>query len=293
MYDIAIIIVNYNTKDYLVDCINSIVIHTSSVNYEILVIDNNSSDEFDDEFISNYSNLRSIKLDRNYGFSKAVNIGISNTVSKYIFLLNPDTFLLNNSCKYFYDYMELPKARDVWCCGGVLLDEKLKIRKSYGEYPTLNKIFFEQIGLNKVLSLFRLKSNDDLKHFPDENAEVPFIIGADMFIRRKSIEKIGYFNEFFFLNYEEAEISLRAKNADYRSIILPKAKIIHFGSKSFSDKNKYLHSLRDGELTFFKISKSKSEFIIVKTLHLLGAVLRLIFLLDISQLPRMKKILIT
>ena len=171
-----------------------------------------------------------------------------------------------------------------------LLDEKSRIRKSYGEYPTINKVFLEQIGLNKVLSLFKLKSNDDLKHFPDEGAEVPFIIGADMFIRRKSIEKIGYFNESFFLNYEETEISLRANNEGFRSIIFPKAKIIHFESKSFPDKNAYWQSLRDGEIIFFKVSKSKSEFIIVKTLHLLGALLRLIILFDTNQLSRMKKI---
>lgn len=290
MYDVAIIIINYNTKDYVADCIKSLVIHTSGLNYEILIIDNNSSDEFDNEFISNYSNLRYMKLGRNYGFSKAVNRGISNTDSKYIFLMNPDTLLVNNSCKYFYDYMELPEAVNVWCCGGILLDEKLRIRKSYGEYPTINQIFLEQFGLNKLRSIIQLNNIDDLKQVSDDGVEVPFIIGADMFIRRESIEKIGCFNEAFFLNYEEAEISVRANNAGYRSIILPKAKIIHYGSKSFPDKNTYLQSLRDGELIFFKVTQSKSKFIIVKIFHLLGALMRFIFLFDASQLSRIKKI---
>ena len=291
MFEVSIIIVNYNTNDYLTRCIESIFKLTSDVSYEILIVDNNSAQKIDIDLINKYCRLRIINLDSNYGFSKAVNIGISNTESKYIFLLNPDTSLLDNSCKYFYDYMEMPNSTAVWCCGGILLDDTLRFRKSYGNYPTLKNVFIEQIGINKILNIFKQKNDYKIKDFTFKEVEVPFIIGADMFVRREYVEKIGYFNESFFLNYEEAEISLRAKNRGYRSIILPEVKIMHFGSKSFKNEKEYLDKLREGELTFFKVSKTKAEFILVKTLHFIGSLLRLVFLFDMNQLSRISKII--
>ena len=102
MFDISIIIVNYKVKEYIIPCIESIYKHTSkSLRYEILVIDNNSNDGSIDAIKSQFSEVKVYENTENIGFSKAVNQGVKTAIGKYIFILNPDTELIEERKKKF------------------------------------------------------------------------------------------------------------------------------------------------------------------------------------------------
>ena len=103
--DVSIIIVNYNTKDLLCQCVDSIYDKTSNVEFEIIVVDNDSSDGSKELFIKD-KRIRFIEAGGYLGFGKANNLGVDAAKGKYVFFLNSDTILMNNAVKLFYDYCE-------------------------------------------------------------------------------------------------------------------------------------------------------------------------------------------
>ena len=109
--DVSIIIVNYNTKKLIKNCINSIYKHTKDVDFEIIVSDNGSVDGSVEMIKSEFPNVILIENNANLGFGAANNRGLKIAKGKYIFYLNSDTVLLNNAVKYFFDYWENALSR--------------------------------------------------------------------------------------------------------------------------------------------------------------------------------------
>jgi len=213
---ISIIIVTHNSEKYINECIDSILAFSNSEMLEIIIVDNASTDGTTNGISRNYPTLNLIKNNHNIGFGAACNIGIKMSKSPYIFLLNPDTVLLNDVLSIFYKEMEKNQNEEIWCCGGQLYDEKLNPVKSFRQFPTIRKVFLQQSGFEylkkKIINKYKLdnKNNIGKKIIRDF-----FIIGADMFIRNSVLEKIGMFNESFFMNYEESELSYRAKKNEF------------------------------------------------------------------------------
>jgi GT2 family glycosyltransferase len=289
--EVSIVIINYNSKKYLNQCIESIYNQTKIVSFEILVLDNNSSDNLDYLIEENNSAIRVINNQLNLGFGVANNIGIKLTDSKYIFLLNPDTVLLNDALNIFYNFMEKKENEGVWCVGSQLSDEDGKPAKSFGSFPNLFDVVSEQIGLKGLLLKEFGENYLKKRNLSKQQHIVPFVMGCNMFIRKSDLKKIGLFNEKFFLNYEETELSWRAEKLGYKSMILPEAKILHYSGKSFSNLQSYLNHLWIGQLLFFKLTHSHLFFLLIKVVHLCGASLRFVFKLDKNYLTQVKKIL--
>jgi len=198
--------------------------------------------------------------------------------------------LLNNALKIFYDLMEKEENKKIWCVGAQLVDENMQPVKSSGRFPNLFDVIFEQIALKGiVIKLLGKKYLKKKNSFPHSTA-VEFVLGCNMFIRKKIIREIGLFNEEFFLNFEEAELTWRAKKKGFNSMVLPSAKILHYSGKSFFDKKSYLSSLYLGQIIFFKLTHKPITFKVVKGIHLFGTVLRLIVKRDETYLMQLKKI---
>ena len=124
--NVSIIIVNYNTSNLLKDCLCSIIEKTQFIEYEIIVVDNNSGDDSVAMVEQQFTNVKLIKNNINLGFGKANNIGYTYAKGKYLFLLNTDTLLINNAIKILFDFMEDPKHSSVGSCGGNLYTNNLK-----------------------------------------------------------------------------------------------------------------------------------------------------------------------
>lgn len=289
--EVSVIIVSYNSSNTIHYCLNSLFKFSPISFFEVILIDNYSTDSSVEIIKSLPFDLKLIQNNSNIGFARACNQGIKQAKGKYIFLLNPDTKLLNDAFSIFINFMKKKENEEVWCVGAKLFDKSGAPSKSYGRFPNLVDVISEQIGVKGLL--LKLFGNNYLKkrNLIKEQKIIPFVMGCNMFIRKSDLEKIGLFDEQFFLNFEETELSWRAEKLGYKSMILPEAKILHYSGKSFTDLQSYLNHLWLGQLLFFKLTHNRSIFLFVKLIHLTGALLRFTFKFDKNYLINAKKIL--
>ena len=224
---IDIVIVNWNSGNYLQKCIHSIItINNESLIGAIYIIDNNSSDSS----LNGLPVIDKIKIVRNsenIGFSRACNQGFKLCTSDYVLLLNPDTQLLNGTLKECISFMEQEKKVDILGCQ--LLHENGEISHSCSRFPTPYGIFKDATGLSKIFpSLFKpgiIMSEWDHK----ENRYVDQVMGAFMFMHTSLFTRIGYFDERFFVYYEEIDFSKRLNTQGGKSFFNAAIKAMHAG----------------------------------------------------------------
>lgn len=260
--DVSIIIVNYNTKKILADAIDSILKHTINIKYEIIVVDNASSDGSVTYLLEKYPQIKVIALDTNLGFGKANNLGLESATGKYILYLNSDTLFLNNAIFWFYSFMEKTEIK-VGVCGSVLLGKDYKPVDSKGMFPTIKRECFNFISL--LLDRFHLisPSKNVQKNISTANGyeTVEYVIGADMFMLRECALKFK-FDERIFMYAEEAELQLRILKAGYNNILIEGPKIIHLeGGSSSTKEQEILFKLRHMTQSLFYVIKKHHSYI--------------------------------
>lgn len=226
--DVSVIIVNYNTKSLLRDCINSVIYQTKDISFEIIVSDNGSSDGSIEMLKSEFPKVIVLDNKDNLGFGKANNRGAEISNGKYLFLLNSDTILLNNAIKEFYDYAE---KNEKLLLGSYLYDRDHKITVSYGRFASrltmLKRIIYVKFPF--VLK-FRLKAKP-LTIIPIEK-DIDYICGADLFVEKKVFEELKGFDENIFMYCEDEDLCLRALKKNYKCRVITTPKIIHLEGKS-------------------------------------------------------------
>lgn len=224
---VDIVIVNWNSSNYLEKCIYS-VFNTNNKNNvnRVFIIDNNSQDSSIDKIIHN-DKVKIIRNEGNLGFSKACNQGIKLCSSGYVLLLNPDTQLLDTTLKDCMAFMQ--EKNDIDILGCQLLDDKGNITLSCSRFPTPKGIFFDSLGFSKIApSIFRpsiIMSDWDHK----KSCPVDQVMGAFMFMDSDIFEKVGYFDEQFFVYYEEVDFSKRLAKLGGKSYFNANIKAIHSG----------------------------------------------------------------
>ena len=240
---VSIILINYKTKDLTINAINSVIEKTEGIEYEIFVVDNNSQDGSIEAIEKAFPNINIIKNSVNAGFGDGNNIAIRQAYGKYILCLNTDTILINNAVKIMFDFMETNS--DVGVCGGNLYDADLKSVMSYANFPNFWNSMSVSWLLKKIFPV--LRNHKEIKNLKD----VDFITGADIFFRKTVLDKIGIFDEQFFMYSEEVDLCKRIKNDGFKIKIVPDAKIIHLEGKSTKNfwnntkmrvKSKYLYA---------------------------------------------------
>ena len=238
--DVSVIIVNYNTKNLTADCIRSVIDKTSGVDYEIILVDNASTDGSKEQF-ENDARLKYIYSDKNGGFGYGNNLGMKIARGKYLFLLNSDTVLLNNAIREFFEYAEGHHEKRVYCC--YLKGDAMQYVCSFFYFPAFTIAEF----LKRVLHIKKYLPIDY------ENKQVECVSGADMFIPRSAIDTVGGFDERIFLYGEEGELQYRMKKAGYTGYILNMPKIQPLAGQSSSPS------------IWTETVKRQSHFIILKT----------------------------
>ena len=232
MNQVSVIIVNYNTKELTKNTIQSVINKTQGIDYDIIVVDNNSQDGSVEELKNTFQNkITIIESKQNLGFGRANNLAIKQVKGKYVFLLNSDTELINNSIKIFYEYME--QNEQVGLCCGNLYNKKNIPQESCDMHLYKNTVFsyffWRLFGICK--HIFYMKKVMDF-NYSNKVQNVAWCLGADMFIRKNILEKIGLFDEKIFMYYEDMDLCFRIRTKNYLIKSLPQAKIIHLGSKS-------------------------------------------------------------
>lgn len=233
MYDIGIVIVNYNVRHFLVQCLNSIQNSSlGDLNIEIWVVDNASVDGAAQLIHQDFPDVNVIVNERNLGFSKANNIGIKNMHSKYVLLLNPDTILQEDTLAKCFDYME--SHSDVGALGVRMIDGAGNfLPESKRKIPDLWNSFCKLTYLSKIFPKSKWFSGYNLGYLPEnETAEIEVLCGAFMFIPKKVLEKTGLLDEAFFMYGEDIDLSYRILKEGYKIIYFPETTIIHFKGES-------------------------------------------------------------
>lgn len=287
---LSIIIVNYNSKEVLADCLDSIVISNYPFNYEVFIIDNCSTEKIN-ELELEYKNFTFIYNHKNLGFAAANNIGIRIAKGKYILLLNPDTIVNSGSFQPLIDY--LGSHEDVGVVGPKIFNADGDIERSTHSFPSLLKEFFHAneflksfLGYNsRIIAVFKnLTGVKSLESYWDHNSlrEVDHVTGACMMIKREVIDKVGLLDEAFFLYNEEVEWSLRIKKSGYKSVFLPDSNIIHLFGHSTKQKvqkqtvNNLLVERYRGMFYFFQKHYGRSKLFLLRVIVFQGFVFRLV-----------------
>ena len=278
MFDISIIIVNYKVKEYIIPCIESIYKHTSkSLRYEILVIDNNSNDGSIDAIKSQFSDVKIYENTENIGFSKAVNQGAETAIGKYIFILNPDTKLIEDSISILFTFLE--KNETVAVAGPTLVTESGIKQQSYWKEPTL---------INTILSIYHLDFLNYKKNYRNEIGDktilVDSISGGAFFVQRDVFQNLnGYHPNLFWM--EDIDFCTKVRKLDNKIIYYPETKIIHYGGKS-AEKNLHIAISNQllSKIKYFKLHHTGIETIILTVAILFIALIKSILFLIVFPL---------
>ena len=287
--DLSIIIINYNSRQVLLNCLNSLTPSTSFISSEIFIVDNASTESIRD-IEKEFPKVNFIYNEKNIGFAAANNIGVKHAKGKYILLLNPDTIVNENSFQPMINYLDTHS--DVGIVGCKIFNAEGEIERSTHSFPSLLKefmhaneflkIFFGYDSqLAKILkNIFKSKS---LESYWDHNRikEVDHVTGACMMVKKEAIDKVGLLDEVFFLYNEEVEWSFRFKKAGYKSVFLPESSIIHLFGHSTKQRvqkqtvNKLLVERYRGMFYFFQKHYSFIKLILLRVIVLQGFSLRL------------------
>lgn len=240
---VSVIIVNYNTKELLKNCLDSIIRNTSDINYEIIVSDNGSKDGSCEMIKSQYPSVILIENNQNLGFGKANNVGLKIAKGEFIFYLNSDTVILNNAIKIFYDsWKKYDQNNDLGALGCNLLNSKMQVIHSKGN---LEKYLYNikdliKMSLTNIIltfcTIFKIFPSIFYKTKAKENfylGEVGFITGADLFLKN---DNYAAFDENFTLYYEDTDLQKTLFNAGKKRILIDGPLIQHLCGGSVGER---------------------------------------------------------
>lgn len=225
--ELSIIIISYNSKQFIQRCINSILNSDSHLILEIIVIDNASQDGSPDLVRQNFPKVKLICNTGNLGYAKACNQGIKEAGGIYIFILNPDTELSGGSLGAMTRFMdEYPRCGIL---GPRLLDEHGKIEFSCRGFFSYSSAFFSRYSLlTKMFPHSKYVEKYLKTGWPHDTVkEVDWVSGAAMMIRKDCLEEIGNFDEGFFMYCEDVDICKRAKDKGWRVVYYPHLELTH------------------------------------------------------------------
>ncbi len=235
MKDVSVIIVNYNVKDLLANCIDSILASSGSLEIEIIVVDNNSFDGSVEHIGKKFKDNPSVKIIEskiNLGFAKANNLGSKAAEGKYFLILNPDTIVQEDTIEKSVKFYESISRIGVLSCKLVLPSGKLDLacRRSF---PAPSVAVYRILGLSKLFPKSKLFSRYNLTYL-DENGtyEVDAVCGAFMLIRKDIYEQVGGFDEDYFMYGEDLDLCYKIKKADYKIYYYSGTSTIHFKGES-------------------------------------------------------------
>jgi len=264
--DLSIIIVNFNTKDLLKNCLQSIFtsLKKQNLSFEVIIVDNNSTDrsvefinqltnkkvngltssrvkELNNLLINNKSTVKLIKNKKNLGYGKANNQAFRRARGEYILLLNSDTEVIDDGIDQLLNFLKENKEVDI--AGGKLFNKDNTPQPSCGPFYSLPVCFFMLFLKGDKLKLTRWS--------PKKTGEVDWVSGACLMVKRRVFEKLS-FDENIFMYMDEIEFLYRAKKTGFKVFFHPKAKFLHLGAASSEGRKTPVLNIFRGLLYFYK-----------------------------------------
>lgn len=244
---LSVIIVNYNVKYFLEQClcsvrkaIGEVAVATGEQNVEVMVIDNNSTDGSIEYLQPRFPFVQFIKNNINLGFSKANNQGLKKANGKYVLFLNPDTIIPEDAFIKCIAFMETNV--DAGALGVYMIDGMGQyLKESKRGFPSLWVSFCKMSGLTRWLPASRIFARYYMGHLGNEHVQkVDILSGAYMMARKAALHKTGGFDEQFFMYAEDIDLSYRIQQAGYTNYFFPDCSIIHFKGESTRKDSRYI-----------------------------------------------------
>lgn len=240
--DLSVIIVNYNVKDYLLQCLRSLNEACKPLTAEIIVVDNNSSDGSVEDLLGEFPHVRWHALDENVGFGRANNVGLHEAAGRYVLFLNPDTIVGPDTLTSMVRYLDAHSSVGMAGCKVLNPDGSFQVACRRG-LPTPWASFCKLFGLQAVFPSVRLFSGYNLMYRSiDETYPVDALIGAFMMGRTDLMRSLGGFDPQFFMYGEDIDLCYRVKQVGYEVHYVHETSIIHY--KGESTKRSSLNEVR-------------------------------------------------
>lgn len=277
--DVSVVIINWNTRDILRNCLISIFANTKNVEFEVIVIDNASSDGSVDMLKSEFPQVVSIENSVNRGYAVAVNQGIAVAKGRYVLALNSDIIICDNAIEKTIRYAD--KHLEAAVIGCQVWEDSDTIQTTCFRFPNAINLFLLMFGLAKIFKYNRVLGRERMLWWNRKSErQVDVISGSFMLVRQEAIEQVGGMDEDYFLYYEETDWCYRFKQAGWEMRFWPGAKIIHdHGGRNSSKQEavKMYVQMQKSCFIFFKKQRNLVSCISARLIMSLSLALRLCF----------------
>jgi GT2 family glycosyltransferase len=259
--DVSIIIVNWNTKKMLSACLRSVYANVREINYEVIVVDNASTDGSQEMVRHDFPQVIFIENEDNWGFAAANNQGIAIAHGRYVLLLNSDTIVLDDSIANTVVFADDHPQVGIIGCRELNPDQTLQ--PTCFMFPSVFNMLLSGTYLYKLFPKSRFFGRERMTWWDRKDVrEVDIVTGCYMLVRREAIEQVGLIDERFFLYGEETDWCYRFKKNGWKVMFAPVGQIIHFGSGSSKIVSfQMIRQLRSGILLFMKKNRSPIVYI--------------------------------
>lgn len=262
MMKLSVIIVNYNVKHFLEQCLCSVERSVDGIDAEVIVVDNASHDGSVEYLQKRFANVRFIASDKNLGFARANNLAIRNSCGEYVLLLNPDTIVAEDTFADFIQFMD--SHPDAGGCGAYMLriNGSFALESRRG-LPTPFVAFCKMSGLSSIFPKSRTFGRYYMRYLNEHEAnQIEIMSGAYMFLRKSVLDKIGLLDEDFFMYGEDIDLSYRIMKAGYKNYFLP-SPILHYkGESTQKSTYRYVHTFYQAMQLFFNKHYSHYSFLV-------------------------------
>ncbi len=249
---LSVVIVNYNVKYFLEQCLHSLEQAAMNIDHEVIVVDNASTDGSTEYITARFPGIKWMACRENNGFSKGNNIAIAQAKGEYILMLNPDTIVTREAIEGCISFMD--NNADAGACGVYMLrTDGTFAPESRRALPTPFVAFCKMSGLSNLFPKSRTFGRYYMQYLDKEEANpIEIISGAYMMLRHKTIKKTGTLDEDFFMYGEDIDLSYRILKGGYRNYYLP-LRILHYKGESTNKSSyRYVHTFYRAMQLFFK-----------------------------------------
>ena len=274
MFDISVIIVNWNTKSLLLDCVDSLYRTTRDSSLEIIVVDNASTDGSVDALRKAFPLVRIIVNPANFGFAKANNIGIREAKGRYICLVNSDVKALDGVLDKMHAYME--SHPEIGALAPRAYFGDMQIQKTCRKFPTLRNIFCEEFFLNNLFPTVVAFRGREMHWFDYETImDIEVLSGCFLMVRSEVVRQVGLLDERFFFYSEDVDWCKRIHDTGWKLVYYPEAEAIHYGGgSSANDAARFNIELIRANWQYWKKHKSRAAVALFWLIKFTGTLVR-------------------
>jgi GT2 family glycosyltransferase len=265
---LSIIIVNWNGGQVLLDCLESVFACAHPFPFEVIVVDNASTDGSPEQVAERFPQVRLVRNSKNVGFAGGNNRGLEMAQGRYWLLLNSDTRVPDDALEILLEEMDShPETGVMGCC---LIFPDGHLQRSFGEFPNLLTEILDQTMLHRLVTACKMRGGAY-----DRAHEVDWVTGACMLVRKEVFAQIGGLDEGYHMFLEDVDWCLRARQAGWRVRYTPRARVVHI--KGFSSQSVMPQMIVEDQYSafrFFRKHHGPSRVLALRAIVSLGCLVR-------------------